>query len=74
LFVDFLGEGLPAEYGELIEEHLTSCPLCATSADSYREVIRLARRLPPPSIPRELLESLRRAADEMAYDLPSESS
>jgi hypothetical protein len=62
LFVDFLGEGLPLEYGELIEEHLAACPLCASSADGYRDIIRLARQLPPALPPPHFLEQLRRAA------------
>jgi predicted anti-sigma-YlaC factor YlaD len=70
MFVDYLGEGLPAEYRELIEEHLAVCPNCTSSADSYRAVIRLARRLPPAPVPPELLESLRQAAREMGIPLP----
>jgi hypothetical protein len=70
LFVDFLGEGLPTEYRELIEEHLSACPLCTASADSYRAVIRLARQLPPAPVPADLLNNLRAAARSAGLPLP----
>jgi hypothetical protein len=72
LFVDYLGEGLPVEYRELIEEHLTVCSLCAASADSYQAVIRLARQLPPPPVPLELLENLRIAARAIGLPIPEQ--
>jgi hypothetical protein len=70
LFVDFFDEGLPVECRELIEEHLTACPLCAASADSYEAVIRLARQLPPAPVPLELIDNLRSAARAIGLPIP----
>jgi len=70
LFVDFVGEELPAEYRELIEDHLKNCPLCVAFADSYRSVIRLARQLPAAPVPPELWESLRLALKEVSLQTP----
>ncbi len=70
MFVDFFDEGLPGEYRELIEEHLAVCQRCASSADSYRAVIHLARQLPPLPAPRELLDSLRHSARRLGLLLP----
>ena len=72
MFVDYLGEGLPAEYRELIEEHLAVCQQCSSSAEIYQAVIRLARQLPPAPMPPELLASLRHTAREMGLELPDD--
>ncbi len=65
LLVDFVGEGLPDEYREVIEDHLASCPLCVAFADSYLGVIRLGRQLPATPVPPELLENLRQALNRL---------
>ena len=71
LLVDFVGEGLPAEYRELIEDHLATCPLCIAFADSYREVIRLGRQLPATPLPPELLENLRLGLNRLGLSIPA---
>jgi Putative zinc-finger len=70
MFVDYFAEGLPGEYRELIEEHLSVCSQCSSSAESYRAVIHLTRRLPPMPAPPELLESLRQTARELGLLSP----
>jgi len=72
LLVDFIGEGLPAEYRELIEDHLKNCPLCLAFANSYQGVIRLTRQLPATPLPPDLLESLRLAVNRRGASIPAD--
>ena len=63
LLLRFVDRELPAEHCELIQSHLAGCLNCAAYADSYRQIIRLARWLPPAPLPAELVRGLHRAIE-----------
>ncbi len=69
-FVDYLDKGLPVEYSELVEEHLTRCSSCAAEATRYREIIHLVRQLPPMPAPERILDRLRQTSAESSVPAP----
>jgi anti-sigma factor RsiW len=74
LFVDYLDKGLPAEYSELVEEHLTRCASCAAEASRYREIIHLVRQLPLMSAPRRILDRLHQISAEPSVPAPPDDN
>jgi anti-sigma factor RsiW len=61
LLCDYLsGDLAPARRAD-VERHLRECPPCVAYAETYRITIHLARRLPCPPPPPEVLERLRGA-------------
>jgi anti-sigma factor RsiW len=62
MLLEYVEKELAAEHVKEVRHHLDACPRCVAYADSYREVIRLARQLPRLPLPAELLARLRAAA------------
>jgi anti-sigma factor RsiW len=67
-FVDFLmaylDDALPTGQRRVFESHLGECPSCVTYLDTYRETVRLGRRLcsdPEGQVPDDVPEPLLRA-------------
>jgi anti-sigma factor RsiW len=61
LLLEYVEKELAAEQSKEVSLHLLDCPCCIAFAESYREVIRLARQLPRVPLPEKLLASLRAA-------------
>jgi len=58
---DYLADDLPPERRRALAEHLGVCPPCVALMESYQLTIRLARQLPPASLPPGLLSRLQGA-------------
>jgi len=49
LLLDLVAEELAEEHRSRAELHLGQCPSCGALFHSYRIVVEVARRLPPPA-------------------------
>jgi anti-sigma factor RsiW len=58
LLHDLVAEELEAEHRGRAELHLGQCPSCGALIHSYRVVVEVARRLPPPAPPPGLMARL----------------
>jgi predicted anti-sigma-YlaC factor YlaD len=59
--MDYLDRTLPAEEHVVFEGHLDECPDCVTYLDTYRETVRLGRRLcrdPEGAVPEDVPDGL----------------
>jgi len=63
LLLGYVAKELPAEYDELVCQHLSECPECLALADSYRSVVRLGRQLSDGSAPPALLQALQNTSN-----------
>ena len=61
LLYDFVAGELTPQRREEIERHLRDCPPCLANCETYRITIRVARRLPCPPPPPEVMQRLRSA-------------
>jgi anti-sigma factor RsiW len=61
LLYDFLAGELPPARRADVEQHLRVCPPCVACCETYRITVHLARRLPCPPPPPDVLERLRGA-------------
>jgi anti-sigma factor RsiW len=61
LLYDFVSGELAPERREEVERHLRDCPPCLVYCETYRITIRVARRLPCPPPPPEVMARLRSA-------------
>jgi hypothetical protein len=59
LLYDFVADELAPPRRDLVEQHLQQCRPCLAYWESYRITIALARRLPCPPPPPDVLERLR---------------
>jgi anti-sigma factor RsiW len=64
LLFDFTSGRLPAEYRELVEQHLRLCSCCVAYLESYRLTIEMTRQLPRPPLPPHLAYQLRALVEE----------
>jgi anti-sigma factor RsiW len=58
---DLVAGDLPPDRRQVIEQHLHHCPPCEDLLEEYRLTIRLARQLPPLSMPPTLCTRLQAA-------------
>jgi anti-sigma factor RsiW len=61
LLYDFLDGSLAPSRRDAVERHLRECPPCLAYTETYRITVKLARNLPSPPPPPEVLERLRGA-------------
>jgi anti-sigma factor RsiW len=61
LLFDFVADDLPPHRRDAIAQHLQECSPCFAYWESYRITIHLARRLPCPPPPADVLERLQGA-------------
>jgi anti-sigma factor RsiW len=58
---EFIAGELPSERYQILRGHLDGCPTCTALVESYQFTIKLARQLPPASLPCECTNRLRSA-------------
>jgi anti-sigma factor RsiW len=61
LLCDFVAGDLPPDRRDDVERHLRDCPPCLAYCETYRITIQVARRLPCPPPPPEVMDRLRTA-------------
>lgn len=64
LLADYVGDELPTQDADLVQEHLETCPACDEMVAAYRRVIHLGRQLPILPIPPQVLDRLRLSTDQ----------
>jgi anti-sigma factor RsiW len=63
--MDYLDDELPGGQRRVFESHMSECPSCVTYLDTYRETLRIGRRVLcpedgslPEEAPAELVEAI----------------
>lgn len=72
LLYEFVADELAAPKRDLVERHLQECRPCLAYWESYRITVALARRLPCPPPPPDVLERLRSALESCLQEAKRE--
>ena len=65
LFSRHLEGDISARTCASMEKHLASCPRCEAACDSLKKMLRMCRTSPPPELPVDVQDKLRRAIHEL---------